>query len=222
MYVQPERKPPIRDENFSVRDDLQYWWSIYHNDYAIVHDWADRHVQVKPDFSLKLMAELAPDFPYDAKLSTPSRLVFLQAGASQVAWALIIEKAGGAVEYRYPPRLILCMRGHGKRLKEKDVLFNNVIEKDSFYGRSDSPRGRGRTAFSPAEMQAADRILYAVSPESSLLILSKSRGSGGKAIGLDSAGPTVLSVTRPFLPQGAPGQYVSRPRPIARAENRCG
>lgn len=139
-YLRPERKPLIRDENYPLGGDLQYWWSIYHDECVVVADWADRHVQVKPDCSLELMRQLAPDFPYAAHLSTASRLVFLQEGDSPLTWTLIIEK-GGASEYRYPPSLLLCRRNPGKKWREQDILFKNVIAKDAFYGRSGSPRG---------------------------------------------------------------------------------
>ena len=50
---------------------------------------ANGNVMTKPDTTLALMEQLSDDFHFAPKLSTASRLLFVQTGTSAVAWAFM-------------------------------------------------------------------------------------------------------------------------------------
>jgi hypothetical protein len=137
MVVPWKNAPPVRDESLSLEDDAAYWRAVHASEFRIVADVSN--CRTKPDCTLMLMGELAPDFPFSAAHSTASRLVFVQTGDSPLAWALIIEKRDGDPSFRYPPLLVLLNRSKTKKLKDQDILFKNVIGK-YFYGGPSSPR----------------------------------------------------------------------------------
>jgi hypothetical protein len=86
------------------------------------------------------MRYLASDFPYAAEMSTTKRLVFVQQGGGQLAWALMIDKTGGSTDFRYPPQLILIRRQHKRKLRDEHIIFQNVIGKQ-FPSFAKGPQG---------------------------------------------------------------------------------
>jgi len=124
-----ERDPvvAVRDPSRALEDDYKYWHAVYPITVDMLMDPLHRHVQTKPECTLDMMRQLAPDFPYAPQLSTLKRLVFIQVGDSPLAWATLIEKPDGAAEYSYPPRLVLIRRDLKNKLQPKHFLFTNVI-----------------------------------------------------------------------------------------------
>jgi hypothetical protein len=104
-----------------------------------VFDAADYPAFTKPDWNLRLMAAMAPDFPYDPALSKPSRLAFVQEGDGPLAWALLIDKTDRSPDYRYPPQLILVDRARTNKLKDEHILFANPV-KPRFFTHGKGPR----------------------------------------------------------------------------------
>lgn len=123
----PPPDPAVRHDNPG-----QYWRAVHRSRYTLPFIAADYPAFTKPDWNLRLMAEMAPDFAYDPALSKTSRLVFVQQGESRLAWALLIDKTYGSPDYRYPPQLILLDRARRNKLKDEHVLFANPI-KPRFY-----------------------------------------------------------------------------------------
>jgi hypothetical protein len=119
---------PVRDMTTPLVDDAQYWKAVHQHRWRLVMNGTEHEAFTKPDCNLRLMAALAPDFPYAAGLSTVKRLIFVQEGNAALAWALMISKPDGSPTYRYPPRLILISRGQKKKLKDDDILFANVTD----------------------------------------------------------------------------------------------
>ena len=126
-----EALPAVRDQSVPLAYDNSYWWALCQPEHRIVLD-GDHNGMLTPAVNLALMAELAPDFPYSAALSSAKRLVFVQQGDSPQAWAVLIDKTDGAAMFRYPPQLILIDRAAGKKLKDAQVLFHSVIGKRFF------------------------------------------------------------------------------------------
>lgn len=126
-----EGKPAVRDDSEPLALDTRYWWNVYEPDHRVAMD-CDNNGLLTPAVSLMLMAALAPDFPYAETLSTAKRLVFMQAGDSALAWAIVIEKIDGGRTFRYPPALLLIDRQLGKKLKDQHVLFHNVLTRPYF------------------------------------------------------------------------------------------
>lgn len=133
-----EGKPAVRDDSEPLALDTRYWWNVYEPDHRVAMD-CDNNGLFTPAVSLMLMAALAPDFPYAETLSTAKRLVFMQAGDSALAWAIVIEKIDGGRTFRYPPALLLIDRHLGKKLKDQHVLFHNVLTRPYF---SDATSGQ--------------------------------------------------------------------------------
>jgi hypothetical protein len=130
---------PIRDPDLSLVDDTDYWRAVHLPEWSLVADIADFPAYIKPEWNLKLMAALAPDFPYAAALSTAKRLVFVQEGTSVLAWALMIDKTDGSTTYRYPPQLVLIDRNHSKKLKDENIIFTNALG-ERFQSQTVGPR----------------------------------------------------------------------------------
>ena len=124
---EPEADTPVRNMTVALADDSGYWKAVYQEHRRMVMNANEFKAFTKPDGNRRLMAALAPDFPYAAHLSTAKRLVFVQQGEGPLAWALMIDKTDGSTTYRYPPKLILISRAQTKKLKDNDILFRNVI-----------------------------------------------------------------------------------------------
>ena len=120
---------PVRDMSVDLADDGPYWKAVHQARWRQVMNATQFAAFTKPDENLRLMAALAPDFPYAAHLSSAKRLVFVQQGEGALAWALMIDKTDGSTTYRYPPKLILISREQTKKLKDDDILYTNVIGK---------------------------------------------------------------------------------------------
>ncbi|WP_323141946.1 hypothetical protein [Massilia phyllosphaerae] len=129
LIWEPEFDTPVRDMTVALADDRGYWKAVYQERSLVVMNANEFKAFTEPDENLRLMAALAPDFPYAAHLSTGKRLVFVQQGDGLLAWALMIEKTDGSMTYRYPPKLILISREQTKKLKDDDILYMNVIGK---------------------------------------------------------------------------------------------
>jgi hypothetical protein len=127
MVRELEPATPVRDMSVALADDGPYWKAVHQARSRRVMNATEFAVFTKPDENLRLMAALAPDFPYAAHLSTAKRLIFVQQGEGPLAWALMIDKTDGSTTYRYPPKLILISREQAKKLKDDDILFRNVI-----------------------------------------------------------------------------------------------
>jgi hypothetical protein len=127
LLWEPEAETPVRDMTVALADDRGYWKAVYQQHRRMVMNANEFKAFTKPDGNRRLMAALAPDFPYAAHLSTAKRLVFVQQGEGPLAWALMIDKTDGSTTYRYPPKLILISREQTKKLKDDDILFRNVI-----------------------------------------------------------------------------------------------
>ncbi|WP_323141944.1 hypothetical protein [Massilia phyllosphaerae] len=130
---------PIRDMSKALVDDKQYWRTVHQERWSVAGNANEFKAFIKPDENLRLMAAMAPDFPYAAHLSTGKRLVFVQQGDGPLAWALMIDKTDGSTTYRYPPKLILIRRTQTKKLKDADILYMNVLGK-SFVSHIDGAR----------------------------------------------------------------------------------
>ena len=124
-----EPATPIRDMSKALVDDTQYWRAVHQVRWRVALNANEFKAFTKPDENVRLMAAMAPDFPYAAHLSTGKRLVFVQQGEGPLAWALMIDKTDGSTTYRYPPKLILISREQTKKLKDEDILYMNVIGK---------------------------------------------------------------------------------------------
>ncbi|WP_323141947.1 hypothetical protein [Massilia phyllosphaerae] len=161
---------PLRDMSEALADDTQYWRAVHQERWRVAMNANEFKAFTKPDENLRLMAALAPDFPYAAHLSSAKRLVFVQQGDGPLAWALMIDKTDGSTTYRYPPKLILINRAQTKKLKDDDILYMNVIGK-SFVSHIDGarcletellfhlPRSRRLIAFyAPFVQQALSRV----------------------------------------------------------------
>ena len=120
---------PVRDMSVDLADDGPYWKAVHQARWRQIMNATQFAAFTKPDENLRLMAALAPDFPYAAHLSSAKRLVFVQQGEGALAWALMIDKTDGSTTYRYPPKLILISREQAKKLKDDDILYTNVIGK---------------------------------------------------------------------------------------------
>lgn len=150
MVYQLAAPTPVRDPALPIEEDSKYWHAKYFVAMPLASDYAaNRDVMSKPDCTLALMAQLAPDFPYAAQMSTIQRLVFVQEGDSALAWAIVIGKPSGAGEYSYPPRLVLIARSQARKLQDKHILFADIMPQDSVC-----------TPMSPREVEIA--ILYYV------------------------------------------------------------
>lgn len=121
-----QKTPAVRDHNKPLALDRRYWSDVCQPDYAIVSD-GDNAGVFTPKVSLALMAALAPDFPFSEALSTKKRLVFVQPGDRALAWAIMIDKTDGGRAFRYPPPLLLINFTPGRKLKDEDILFHNVL-----------------------------------------------------------------------------------------------
>jgi hypothetical protein len=135
-----EEKSPMRNPAVQLAQDGNYWRAVYPVAWRIVMNADDYPALTKPQCNLDLMSKIAPDFPYAAALSTAKRLIFVQEGEGDLAWALMIDKTDGSSEYRYPPQLILIDRRHSKKLKDEHIIFLNVIGK-YFPSFARGPRG---------------------------------------------------------------------------------
>ena len=124
-----EPATPIRDMSKALVDDTQYWRAVHQERWRVAGNANEFKAFIKPDENLRLMAAMAPDFPYAAHLSTGKRLVFVQQGDGPLAWALMIDKTDGSTTYRRPPKLILISRTQTKKLKDADILYMSVVGK---------------------------------------------------------------------------------------------
>ena len=129
LIWESESDTPVRNMTVALADDRGYWKAVYQERRRVAMNADEFKAFTKPDENLRLMAALAPDFPYAAHLSSAKRLVFVQQGEGALAWALMIDKTDGSTTYRYPPKLILISREQTKKLKDDDILFQNVIGK---------------------------------------------------------------------------------------------
>lgn len=123
MLSHLELGPAVRDASVPPAEDTAYWRALYWDSEVVV---ADPQVVLNPDWTLRLMAALAPDFPYNAALSTAKRLVFAAPGDTALRWAVMIEKPDGAPDFHYPPSLLLVPGSHTKKLKDSDIVFKDV------------------------------------------------------------------------------------------------
>jgi hypothetical protein len=122
-----ERATPVRDMTLALVDDGKYWRTVHQERWRLVMNATEFSAFTKPEENLRLMAALAPDFPYSPSLSSGKRLIFVQEGEGALAWALMIDKTDGGTTYRYPPKLILISREQTKKLKDDDIVFANVV-----------------------------------------------------------------------------------------------
>ncbi len=124
-----EPATPLRDMSIALVDDTQYWRAVHQGRWRVALNANEFKAFTKPDENVRLMAAMAPDFPYAADLSTGKRLVFVQQGDGPLAWALMIDKTDGSTTYRRPPKLILISRTQTKKLKDADILYMSVVGK---------------------------------------------------------------------------------------------
>jgi hypothetical protein len=117
----------VRNEELPLAQDRGYWDGVYARDWGFLGEAVGL---LDASWILKLMAELAPEFPYCAALSTRARMVFMREGGAPVAWAMIVEKIAGFPEFNFPPPLVLCPRGLARKYKHGDTLFNNPLRVD--------------------------------------------------------------------------------------------
>ncbi len=134
-----EQPPLVRTADMPLVRDAAYWRAVHPVKQRIALVDGEYPAHTKPDWNLRLMAELAPDFPYSTALSTTKRLVFVQQGEGAFAWALMVDKTDGSPTYRYPPQLVLIDRRQTKKLKDEHILFKNVIGK-RFISYTNGPR----------------------------------------------------------------------------------
>ena len=121
IYCVEEHTPPVRNEDRPLACDAQYWFRVYPSSEPAM-DTQYYHALVKPGYVVDLMAQLGPDFPYDAKRGSSKSLFFLRPDERAVQWAVWIDKTDGSTVYRYPPQLILIRKSDGK-VRPDDILY---------------------------------------------------------------------------------------------------
>ena len=123
IYFEEEHATPVRDEDEPLACDTQYWFRVYPSSEPAM-DTQYYHALVKPGYVVDLMAQLAPDFPYDAKRGSSKSLFFVRPDERAVQWAVWIDKTDGSTEYRYPPQLVLIRKSDGK-IRPDDILYTH-------------------------------------------------------------------------------------------------
>ena len=121
IYTEPEPNPPVRNDQFPLARDSQYWYAMYPSQNP-VFDAQHYHAQVKPDYVVRLMEQVAPDYAYDAERGTSKSLFFVGTDERALQWAVLLEKTSGSTNYRYPPQLLLICRSK-KKVRPEDVIY---------------------------------------------------------------------------------------------------
>jgi hypothetical protein len=138
LIVELDLEPPVRTEAVPLHADIPYWCAMYPTTHRAVMDTEHFHAYTKPGYVVGLMAQLAPDFPYDAKRGTSKSLFFPRADERDVQWAVWIDKTDGSPEYRYPPQLALILRWDKKVRKEYILYVHHGLK--MFVGSVSTPR----------------------------------------------------------------------------------
>ena len=53
--------------------------------------------------------------------------MFVQPGDRALAWAIMIDNTNSGCAFRYPRPLLLINFTPGRKLKDEDILFHNVL-----------------------------------------------------------------------------------------------
>lgn len=122
LYIELDLEPPVRNASVPLHADYTYWDAVYPTTHRAILDTEHFHSRTKPDYVVGLMAQLAPDFPYDAKRGSSKSLFFPRADERDVQWAVWIDKTDGSTTYRYPPQLALIRRAD-KKVRAEDILY---------------------------------------------------------------------------------------------------
>ena len=136
MYQENAPTTPERDLECELHADAKYWRAVHAASHTQVANGELFLASRKPEWTLRLMAQLATDFVFDQTLSSSKRLVFPQPGSANRRWAIVIEKRDDAPDFSFPPQLALFAHQPGKRWSAANVLFQHV---EIFY-RSMLPR----------------------------------------------------------------------------------
>jgi hypothetical protein len=129
LGISDDGDEPVRRPAVPLESDGAYWFAFYRVGWHMLTYPEDHAAKVLPDLHLEWMAHIAPDFPYAPQLSTVKRLIFVQQGDSELAWALMIDKTSNSPDFRYPPQLILIDRQQKKKLKDEHIIFVNAIRR---------------------------------------------------------------------------------------------
>lgn len=78
-----------------------------------------------PDLILRLMAEMAPDFPFCARLSSSHRLVFGSHDKDKAWWAVVFEPSAGF--FLPNPALMLLGPNSMNRWEDEDIFFRDIL-----------------------------------------------------------------------------------------------
>ncbi|MBV7536044.1 hypothetical protein KW842_09730 [Duganella sp. sic0402] len=114
LGITDEEVAPVRDPVTPLAKDGKYWFAVYPLGWHMPTYPEDMPARTTPELHLDLMRHIAPHFPYSPLLSTAKRLIFVQQGEGEPAWALMIDKTSNSRDFRYPPQLILSIASRRK------------------------------------------------------------------------------------------------------------
>jgi hypothetical protein len=133
--VSDQMPVPVRDHSRARELDSQYWLAVYALPFKRVMDPAG---VMKPDWIVRLMADIAADFPFDKSSSSRSTLSFVQEGDGPWAWAIQFRK--NPTWFGPRPKLALVSRGRPTVANESPTLPAGLLEPPGF-PLDMSPRG---------------------------------------------------------------------------------
>lgn len=129
--VQNEILPIERTSEKILKDDGKYWSAFYNSisvNLIIQND--------SPDLVLRLMADIAPDFNFNIKMSSKARLVFEGNAFFGFVWAIVFEKSGDY--FNQLPKLLLLKSSDCAKWRDDAVVFQDVLSRfHDFYAYAD-------------------------------------------------------------------------------------
>ena len=133
--VSDQMPAPVRDPSRVLEFDSQYWLATYALPFKRVTDPAG---VMRPDWILKLMADMAPDFSFDKSTSSRSTLSFVQEDAGPWAWAIQFRK--NPTWFGHRPKLACVSREVRSAAKDSPTMPARLLEPAGF-PLDMSPRG---------------------------------------------------------------------------------
>ena len=118
-------QPPVRDEALSLNYDTAYWRNFYDDGQSIVSITYSNN----PEWTRRMMASIAPDFPYSDGLSSKKRLVFKKKEVNGLSWAVVFDWDG--YEFSFPPSLVL-IDGWRKKWDDDISIYKNMVLERSY------------------------------------------------------------------------------------------
>lgn len=115
-----ERQPLIRDESLPLLMDIEYW-KRYYDDGFIVGSVLQND---RSDPIIKMMVELARDFPLSKSMCSKNRLVFSGYRTRDFTWCIVFERVGGY--FLFPPTLLL-VEASNEVSWSNNIIFRDVL-----------------------------------------------------------------------------------------------